>query len=72
MTERFILGGGDRVVDVAGLMSQGGKWLITAAMAGVGLSTEFRAMKAGGIRPLLLGVVLAVVIGGMGLLVASI
>ncbi|MBS11837.1 MAG: hypothetical protein CME19_09590 [Gemmatimonadetes bacterium] len=72
LTERFILGGGDRVVDVAGLMSQGGKWLITAAMAGVGLSTEFRAMKAGGIRPLLLGVVLAVVIGGMGLLVASI
>ncbi len=67
----FILGAGDRTVVVARTMSQGGKWLITAAMAGVGLSTEFRAMKVGGVRPLMMGVVLAVLMGGLGLVVAS-
>jgi uncharacterized integral membrane protein (TIGR00698 family) len=72
MTDQFYLGAGDRTIDIAGTMSQAGKWIITAAMAGVGLSTEFKAMKSGGLRPLLLGGILAVVIGGLGLLVASV
>ena len=72
LTDQFVLGGGDRTVDIAGTMSAAGKWLITGAMAGVGLSTEFRAMKAGGVRPLILGVALAVLMGGLGLVVASV
>jgi uncharacterized integral membrane protein (TIGR00698 family) len=72
MTEHFVLGAGDRTIDIAGAMSQSGTWLITAAMAGVGLSTELAAMKAGGVRPLALGLVLTILMGGMGLFVASI
>jgi uncharacterized integral membrane protein (TIGR00698 family) len=72
LTDQFVLGGGDRTIDIAGTMSTIGKWLITAAMAGVGLSTAFKAMKAGGAKPLVLGVVLAVLMGGLGLLVAGV
>lgn len=66
----LILGSGDRTVDVAGVLSQAGKWVITAAMAGVGLSTAFSAMKSGGTRPLVLGLVMALVIGALGYAVA--
>lgn len=48
MIDQFVFGAGDRLVDVAGILSLTGKWIITGAMAGVGLSTEFRTMKAGG------------------------
>ena len=72
LSDQFILGGGDRTIDIAGTMSTIGKWLITGAMAGVGLSTEFRAMKAGGLKPLVLGFVLAVLMGGLGLVVAGV
>ena len=71
LTDSFVFGAGDLTFDVAGVASQTGKWLITAAMAGVGLSTEFRTMKAGGMRPLLLGVLLGIVMGTLGLGVAS-
>lgn len=72
LTDQFVLGGGDRVIPIAGTMSTIGKWLITAAMAGVGLSTAFSAMKAGGVKPLVFGIVLAGVMGALGLAVASI
>ena len=71
MSERWLFGAGDRHLDIAGLLSQTGKWVITAAMAGVGLATELRAMKAGGMRPLLLGVLAAIAIAVLGLVVAS-
>ncbi len=67
----FLLGEGDRIVDLAQLFSDTGKWVITAAMAGVGLSTEFRAMKSGGIRPLVLGVMAAIGIAVLALFVSS-
>lgn len=70
LTDQFVLGGGDRTIDIAGVLSMAGKWLITAAMAGVGLSTVFAAMKAGGVKPLVFGVVLAGVMGALGLAVA--
>jgi uncharacterized integral membrane protein (TIGR00698 family) len=72
LTDQFFFGAGDRTIDIAGTMSQAGKWIITAAMAGVGLSTEFKTMKSGGVKPLLLGGVLAVIIGALGFVVASI
>ena len=71
LTDQFVLGAGDRTIDIAGTMSQAGKWIITAAIAGVGLSTEFKAMKSGGKKPLLLGGVLALVVGVLGLGVAN-
>jgi uncharacterized integral membrane protein (TIGR00698 family) len=71
LSDRFILGAGDRTIDVANVLSQTGKWIITGAMAGVGLSTAFRAMKSGGVRPLLLGVAMTVLVGALGLVVAS-
>jgi uncharacterized membrane protein YadS len=71
MSERWLFGAGDHHVNMAELLSQTGKWVITAAIAGVGLGTEFRAMKAGGMRPLLLGVLVAITIAALGLVVAS-
>ena len=68
----FPLGAGDRIVDLARLFSDAGRWVITAAMAGVGLSTEFRAMKSGGIRPLILGVLAAIGIAFLGLGVSTV
>ncbi len=70
MTERWLLGAGDVHLDIAGLLSQTGKWVITAAIAGVGLVTEFRAMRAGGTRPLLLGILAAIAVALLGLVVA--
>ena len=52
MTDRFLLGGGDRTFNLGLLLSSAGKWLITGAMAAVGLVTEFRALRTGGVRPL--------------------
>lgn len=72
LTDRFPLGGGDHTIDLAHALSLGGKWIITAAIAAVGLSAELRAMKSGGARPLLLGIVVAIGIGLLGLLVARI
>ena len=70
LSEQFLFGAGDRHIDLAGLLSQVGKWIITCAMAGVGLSTVFAAMKAGGMKPLLLGVLAAIVLAVLALGVA--
>ena len=71
MSERWFFGAGDVHVDVTGLLSQAGKWLITAAIAGVGLLTELRTMKGGGVQPLLVGVLASIAIAAAGLWVAS-
>ena len=71
MSERWLFGAGDQHVDLARLLSQTGTWVITAAIAGVGLATDVRAMKSGGMRPLLLGLLAALGVALLGLLVAS-
>lgn len=71
LSEQFVLGAGDRHIDLSGLLSQSGKWIITCAMAGVGLSTAFAAMKAGGIKPVILGVLSAITLALLGLGVAQ-
>ena len=50
--DRFLLGGGDRTFHLGSLLASAGKWLITGAMAAVGLITGFRALRSGGVRPL--------------------
>ena len=71
LTDRFVLGGGDRTFDAAKLLGQTAKWTITAAMAAVGLMTEFRALKAGGMKPFTLGLLSTAIIALLGLLLAS-
>jgi uncharacterized integral membrane protein (TIGR00698 family) len=71
MSEQSIFGPEPRRLDLAAGLGQAAKWVITCAMVGVGLSTEFRAMRAGGARPLLLGALAAVGIALLGLLIAS-
>ena len=72
LSEQFVFGAGDRHIDIADLLSQSGKWIIICAMAGVGLSTAFAAMKAGGIKPVILGVLSAITLALLGLGVAHI
>lgn len=68
LTDRFVLGGGDRTLDLAKTLGWAAKWIITGAMSGVGLTTEFRALKAGGgTRPFVLGLLTSVAIALMGL-----
>ena len=71
MTDRFLLGGGDRTFHLGLLLASAGKWLITGAMAAVGLITEFRARRTGGIRPFTLGLVSTGIIAVLGLAYAS-
>ena len=67
MSDRFVFGGGDRTVDLAAALGEAGKWIITAAIAAVGLATEFRTFRTGGMRPFLLGLVAAVLIAALAL-----
>ena len=67
MTERFIFGAGDRTLDLAATLGEAGKWVITAAIAGVGLMTEFRTLRMGGVRPFMLGLAASVLIAALGL-----
>lgn len=67
MTERFIFGAGDRTLDLAATLGEVGKWVITAAIAGVGLMTEFRTLRMGGARPFMLGLAASVLIAALGL-----
>ena len=53
------------------LLASAGKWLITGAMAAVGLITEFRALKTGGVRPFALGLASTGIIAVLGLAYAS-
>jgi uncharacterized integral membrane protein (TIGR00698 family) len=52
-------------------LANAGVLLITAALAAVGLSTRFDAIRRTGVRPLLLGAILWLVIGSLGLLLAN-
>ncbi len=72
LTDQFPFGGGDFHIDLAGVLSQSGKWVITGAMAGVGLATELRTMRAGGFRPLVLGILSAVGIALLALAIANV
>lgn len=67
MADQFVFGAGDRTLDLAAVLGHAGKWIITAAIAGVGLSTEFRALRTGGLRPLILSLLAAVMIALLGL-----
>ncbi len=71
LSERSIFGAEDRHLDLAGTLGQAAKWMITCAMAAVGLSTEFRAMKSGGARPVVLGMLATAVLALLGLLTAA-
>lgn len=71
LTDRFVLGGGDRTFDAAELFGQAAKWIITTAMVAVGLMTEFRALKTGGMKPFTLGLLSTAIIALLGLLLAS-
>ena len=72
MSERSIFGAENRHMDLAATLGQSAKWVITCAMAAVGLSTEFRAMKSGGPRPLLLGALATVGLALLALLTAAV
>ncbi len=61
MTDRFLFGAGDRTMNLAQVLGLTAGWLITTAIAGVGLLTEFRALRLGGGRPIALGVGCSVV-----------
>ena len=70
LSEQFVFGAGDRHIALSDLLSQSGKWIIICAMAGVGLSTAFATMKAGGIKPVMLGILSAITLALLGLGVA--
>jgi uncharacterized integral membrane protein (TIGR00698 family) len=71
MTDRFIFGQGDHTIHLADFLAKTAKWIITGAMAGVGLITEFRAMKTGGLSPFALGLGATVIISVLGLAYAN-
>ena len=71
MTDRFIFGQGDHTIHLANFLAKTAKWFITGAMAGVGLITEFRAMKTGGLSPFALGLGATVIISVLGLAYAN-
>ncbi|MBT4609842.1 MAG: hypothetical protein HOC05_07375, partial [Gemmatimonadetes bacterium] len=71
MTDRFLFGAGDRTMDLAQVLGLAAGWLITTAIAGVGLLTEFRALKAGGTRPFALGLACSIVAAFVALLYVS-
>ncbi len=71
MNNRFVFGAGEHTFDLAKVCSQVAKWLITCAMAAVGLITEFRALKTGGVRPFTLGLVATCIISVLGLIYAT-
>ena len=71
MSDRFMLGQQDYTVDLAEVIGGTSKWLIAGALTGVGLNTKFRALKAVGLKPFLLGLTSTVVIGITGFLLAT-
>ena len=48
-------------------LSQLAQWMITIALAAIGLSTKFRDIRRAGLRPLALGAVLWVLVGSVSL-----
>lgn len=71
MTDRFVLGAGDRTHNLADVAVVGSKWLITCAMAGVGLMTPIRALATGGARPFGLGLAISALLAVASLTYAS-
>jgi uncharacterized integral membrane protein (TIGR00698 family) len=69
-TDRFVLGGGDVTFDIERGLGRVSVWLITCGMAGIGLMTEFRTVREGGWRPVLLGVLTGLAVYGIGLALA--
>jgi uncharacterized membrane protein YadS len=53
-------------------LSEGARLLLTTAMAGVGLGTSYQVLKGMGVRPLLLGLVVAALVGAMAAAVIAI
>ena len=72
MTDRFLFGEGDRTWNLAELAGGGAKWLITAAMAGVGLMTQVRSLATGGARPFALGLACSLALAVLGLAYAAV
>ena len=71
MTDRFLFGAGDRTLNLATILGIGAKFLITGAMAGVGLITEIQSLRTGGLKPFVVGLSLTGIIALLGLLYAS-
>jgi uncharacterized membrane protein YadS len=71
LTDRFVFGEGNRTFDLADGLGRLGKWIITGAIAGVGLITEFRALKSSGTKPFILGVLATLIISLLGLAYAN-
>ena len=46
-----MFGGGDRTFNLGFVLATADRWLITGAMASVGLVIEFRALRVGGFTP---------------------
>ncbi len=67
MADRFIFGPEDHTLNLAEFLSKTANWIITGAMAGVGLITEFHGMKTGGLSPFALGLAATVIISILGL-----
>ena len=72
MTDRFLFGEGDRTWNLAQLASAAATWLITAAMAGVGLMTQLSSLAIGGARPFGLGLACSLVLAVLGLAYAAV
>jgi uncharacterized integral membrane protein (TIGR00698 family) len=66
MTDRFVFGGGDLHFDLAKVLGTAAKWVITSAMAAVGLGIEIRALRAGGVRPFVLGLLATLLAAALG------
>ena len=71
LTDRFILGPGDYRVDLALLLGSSARWMITGAMAGVGLMTDLRTFRTGGTKAFSLGLAATAVIALLGLVKIS-
>ena len=71
MSDQFILGQHNYTIDLAGMIGETSQWLIAGALAGVGLNTELRTLRAVGLKPFFLGLTSTILIGVVGLLLAK-
>ncbi|MAE67623.1 MAG: hypothetical protein CMJ18_25495 [Phycisphaeraceae bacterium] len=71
LPESSLLGSGEPRLDLAALLSQAGKWIMTCALAAVGLSTQLGSVLQRGSRPVIHGVLIAVAVAVMGIAIAS-
>ncbi len=66
-----MFGSGDRRFNLGFVLATADRWLITGAMAGVGLVTEFSALRTAGVQPFTLAIVSTTVIAALGLAYAN-